>query len=117
MIVPCTAYGAIPDANTYPSYQDWIDAGKTDDELQIIIDTSIEYGKAFIDECIKYGCFGNFFTHDLCTLQQYKDGQHTTVSAFYEVVVAILDYSIEKQNSGELRIMTLDNFYKKCVTQ
>lgn len=117
MIVPCMSYGAIPDANTYPTYQDWIDAGKTDDDLQTRINTHIEKGKIYIDNCIKYGCFGNLFTHDLCTLQQYKDGQHTTVSAFYEVVVAILNYAIEKQNNGELRIMTLDNFYKRCVTQ
>lgn len=110
------SFGAFPVINgKTANYSEYIASGKTDDDLQAYINNNIASGKKFIDDIIKYGVMGNFFTHDLSTLTMYKAGENSSVGAFAEVVEAILDYALEKQTNGELYIMTLDNFYHKCT--
>lgn len=89
-----------------------ITRGQVADEKYI--NDQIEYGKKYIDELIKFGCIGGQMNHQVVKAKDLKDNDYG-LAGVYEVVTGVIDYALEKQKEGKLRIMNLAGLYHNSV--
>lgn len=78
------------------------------------INDQIEYGKKYIDELIKFGCIGGHMNHYVVKYEDLKDNDYG-LAGVYEVVTRVIDYALEKQKEGKLRIMNFASLYHNSI--
>ena len=78
------------------------------------IEQQINKGKAYIDNLIKFGCIGGQMNHWVVRAKDLKEGDYN-LAGVYEVVTGVIDYALEKQKEGKLRIMNLSSLYHSSL--
>lgn len=78
------------------------------------IEQQINNGKVYIDNLIKFGCIGGQMNHWVVRAKDLEEGDYN-LAGVYEVVTGVIDYAIEKQKEGKLRIMNLSGLYHNSI--